>query len=412
MSGRRDPPGIVPRGDRGAPGVLGPALCGVAGVAGRWSRRSGHGQVRGAARSGGGQGQHPVESARLRGRLLEPPLARGRPGQDDVDDRDALQARVLQGPTDRAGDVACPQPARRTVAEPITVSPAGVPARSARADARGLGPVPEQHQPVALPPNSGDLERGLGDVTHQHGVAVAQHGQRAVVRRHGHRHRDELGHDRGGCGGGGCGGSRRHLLGCPDRRMGQRHADQVVGLGRNDHGEGRSDRALGHRRRVVRRRRGEQAGTRPRGLGAAPPRQSIERRCAGIGVGGLLQVLLRGQRKQVDLRTARHRRPRCGLTHLKSKTHLKSEAVRHAPISPVRAEHATLIRRRHNPDGWRRRPFCRPVAAHVPCSRGRRRRRSGSPHRGRRSQVLHAPSRPRPRARPGGAEPPTRHGPC
>ena len=170
--------------------------------------------------------------------------------------------------------------------------------------------------------------------------------------------------------------------------MGHCDADQVVGLGSNDHGEGRSDRALGHRRRVVRRRCSEQAGTRPRGLSAAPPRQSIERRCAGIGIGGLLQVLLRGQRKQVDLRTARHRRPRCGLTHLKSKTHLKSEAVRHAPISPVRAEHATLIRRRHNPDGWRRRPFCRPVAAHVPCPGGRRRLRSGSPHRGRRSQVL------------------------
>ena len=82
----------------------------------------GHGHVRGAARRGGGQGQYPVESAGLRGRLLEPPLARGRPGQDDVDDRDALQARVLQGPTDRAGEVAGPQPARLTVAEPITVS--------------------------------------------------------------------------------------------------------------------------------------------------------------------------------------------------------------------------------------------------------------------------------------------------
>jgi hypothetical protein len=110
--------------------------------------------------------------------------------------------------------------------------------------------------------------------------------------------------------------------------MGQPNADQVVGLRRNDHSEGRSDRALGHRRRVVRRRRSEQAGTRPRGLRAAPPRQSIKRRCGSIDVGGLLQALLRGQRTQVDLRTARHRRPRCGLTHL------KSEAVRNAP-SPL-----------------------------------------------------------------------------
>jgi hypothetical protein len=120
--------------------------------------RGGHGQVRGAARRGGGQSQHPVESARLRGRLLEPPLASGRPGQDDVDDRDAPQACVLQGPTDGAGDVACPQPARLTVAEPIAVSPAGVPARSGCTDARGLGPVPEQHQPVALSRDGGDLE--------------------------------------------------------------------------------------------------------------------------------------------------------------------------------------------------------------------------------------------------------------
>jgi hypothetical protein len=124
------------------------------------------------------QRQYPVESARLRGRLLEPPLASGCPGHDDVDDRDALQARVLQGPTDRAGEVAaCPQPARRAIAKPITVSGVRVPARSARADARGLRPVPEQHQPVALPRDSGDLERGLGDVTHQHGVSPS----RAIV---------------------------------------------------------------------------------------------------------------------------------------------------------------------------------------------------------------------------------------
>jgi hypothetical protein len=50
------------------------------------------------------------------------------------------------------------------VAEPIAVSGAGVPARSGCTDARGLGPVPEQHQPVALATDSGDLERGLGDV--------------------------------------------------------------------------------------------------------------------------------------------------------------------------------------------------------------------------------------------------------
>ncbi len=35
VGGRRDQPCIVPRGDRGAPGVLGRGLCGVAGVAGR-----------------------------------------------------------------------------------------------------------------------------------------------------------------------------------------------------------------------------------------------------------------------------------------------------------------------------------------------------------------------------------------
>ena len=250
---------------------------------------------------------------------------------------------MLQGPTDRAGDVADPQPARLTVAEPVTVSGAGGPARSACTDARGLGLVPDQHQPVALPRDSGDLERGLGDVAHQHGVAVAQHGQRAEVRRHGHRHRDELSHDSGRCGGRGCGGSRLHLLGCPHCRMGQPNADQVVGLGRNDHSEGRSDRALGQRRRVVHRRRSEQAGTRRRGLSGAPPRPSIERRCGRMGGAGLLQVLLIGQGEQVDLRTACHRRPRGGLTQL------KSEAVRHAPISPVRAEHATLIRRRRNP---------------------------------------------------------------
>ena len=61
VGGRRDPPGIVPRrGDRGAPGVLGQPLCVIAGVAGRWSRCSGHGQVRGANRGGcGRRGRSP-----------------------------------------------------------------------------------------------------------------------------------------------------------------------------------------------------------------------------------------------------------------------------------------------------------------------------------------------------------------
>ena len=142
-----------PPRDRGDPGVLGLALCGVAGVAGGWSRCSGHGQVRGAARSGVGQSQYPVESARLRGRLLEPPLASGRPGHDDVDDRDALQACVLQGPTDRAGDVACPQPARLTVAEPITVSgtlasPPGRPARRRSGSRSGPRAAPAGRPPA------------------------------------------------------------------------------------------------------------------------------------------------------------------------------------------------------------------------------------------------------------------------
>ena len=114
--------------------------------------------MRSAARSRVRQSQYPVESARLGGRVLEPPLARGRAGHDDVDDRDALQACVPQGPTDAAGEVANPQPAPRTVAEPIAVSGAGVPARAACADASGLGPVPEQHQPVALSRDGGDLE--------------------------------------------------------------------------------------------------------------------------------------------------------------------------------------------------------------------------------------------------------------
>jgi hypothetical protein len=50
-----------------------------------------------APRSRGGQRQHPVQAARLYGSLLEPPLARGRPGQDDVEDHDAVPACVLHG---------------------------------------------------------------------------------------------------------------------------------------------------------------------------------------------------------------------------------------------------------------------------------------------------------------------------
>ena len=93
------------------------------------------------------------------------------------------------------------------------------------------------------------------------------------------------------------------------------------------------------------------------GLHAAPPesdergflQHTVVNQRVGFRHGRTFGAWGRWERKQVDLRTARHRRPRCGLTHLRSETHLKSEAVRHAPISPVRAEHATLIRRRRNP---------------------------------------------------------------
>ena len=166
-----------------------------------------------------------------------------------------------------------------------------------------------------------------------------------------------------------------------------RNADQVVGLGRNDHGEGRSDRALGHRRCVVRRRRGEQAGTRPRGLSAAPPRQSIERRCGGIGVGGLLQALLRGQRKQVDLRTARHRRPRCGLTHLKSETPNRGCTTRaHLPCS----------RRARNPDPAAPQP---PMAGAAAPSAAQIRHMSPAPEDDDAAEPVH-PNPGRGRARP------------
>ena len=85
-----------------------------------------------------------------------------------------------------------------------------------------------------------------------------------------------------------------------------------------------------------------------------------------MGAGGLPEVLLNGQRMQIDLRTARHG-PRCASPAAKFETHLKSEAVRHAPISPVRAEHASpLIGGDANPDDRRRRPFCRPDRGTCP----------------------------------------------
>ena len=46
---------------------------------------------------------------------------------------------------------------------------------------------------------------------------------------------------------------------------------------------------------------------------------------------------------------------------------------------PGRPDHATLIRRRRNPRWPAPPPLLPPIAAHVPCSRGRRRRRAGSP---------------------------------